>query len=78
MHRLMHAMYSREISTRWKGYRIFLDNSFLSTIFDIYHDLKFIQCLRKSKFDKDYLCNLYVKRNEVIKWCNEVILLDPP
>lgn len=78
IHRLMHAMYCREITTRWKGYRIFLDNSFFSIIFDFYHDLKFIQCLRKSKFDKTYLNKLYVKRNEVIKWCNEVILLDPP
>jgi hypothetical protein len=78
IHRLMHAMYCREITTRWKGYRIFLDNSFFSTIFDICHDLKFIQCLRKSKFDKTYLSKLYVKRNEIIQWCNNVVFLDPP
>jgi len=67
-----------EISAIWKGYRIFLDDSFFSEIFDFFHYLKFLQCLRKNKFDKNHLSKLCVKRNEVINWCNDVVLLDPP
>jgi hypothetical protein len=78
IHRLMHAMACREISARWKGYRIFLNDSFFSGIFDFLHYLKFFQCLRNNKFSKTYLNNLCVKRNEVINWCNNVVFLDPP
>lgn len=77
IHRLMLAMTGREISARWKGLKIFRDDSFLSMIFDSYHDIKFLNCLGKNKFDKNYLDNLYVKRNEVINWCSDS-LLDPP
>lgn len=77
IHRLMLAMIGREISARWKGLRIFRDDSFLSMIFDIFHDIKFLNCLGKNKFEKNYLDNLYVKRNEVINWCLDS-LLDPP
>lgn len=78
IHRLMHAMTTREITARWKGLRIFMDDSFLSLIFDLYHDFKFYLCLRRNKFDKQYLDNLYAKRNEVITWCEKVALLSPP
>ncbi|WP_292993176.1 hypothetical protein [Nitrosomonas sp.] len=78
IHRLMHAMYSREISARWKGWRIFIDDSFISSVFDFFHDLRFIQCLRSNKFNKAYLDSLYVKRNEVINWCINVARLEPP
>lgn len=78
IHRLMHAMTTREITARWKGLRIFMDDSFLSLIFDLYHDFKFYLCLRRNKFDKQYLDNLYAKRNEVITWCLDVVRLEPP
>lgn len=78
IHRLMHAMSSMEITVRWKGWRIFMDDSFLSSVFDLYHNFKFYRCLRKNKFDKDYLDNLYAKRNEVINWSINVARLDPP
>ncbi|PTQ85111.1 hypothetical protein [Nitrosomonas ureae] len=55
-----------------------MDNSFLSSIFDLYHTVKFYQCFRKNKFDKAYLDSLYIKRNEVLSWCKNVIYLDPP
>src|SRR5687768_8941980 len=64
--RLARAMGSREISARWKGYRIFIDDSFLSFIFDFRHSIKFYRWLMHNKFSKDYMDNLYVKRNEVI------------
>ncbi|ALQ50481.1 hypothetical protein [Nitrosomonas ureae] len=76
--RLIRAMGSKEISARWKGYKIFIDDSFLSFIFDFWHTIKFYQWLMHNKFSKDYLDNLYVKRNEVITWCDKVALLDPP
>lgn len=78
IHRLMHAMSTKEITARWKGLRIFRDDSFLSSVFDLYHDFKFYRCLRNNRFDKHYLDNLYAKRNEVINWCIDVARLDPP
>lgn len=35
--RLIRGIGSKEISARWKGYRIFYDNSFFSFIFDFKH-----------------------------------------
>jgi len=78
IHRLMHAMSTVEITARWKGWRIFMDDYLLSSVFDAYHNFKFYRCLRRNKFDKDYLDNLYAKRNEVINWCIDVVRLDPP
>lgn len=76
--RLIRAIGSKEISARWKGHRIFFDDSFLSIIFEFRHGIKFYRWLMHNKFNKDYLDNLYVKRNEVITWCEKVALLDPP
>jgi len=76
--RLIRAIGSKEISARWKGRRIFIDDSFLSFIFDFWHAIKFYRWLIHNKFSKDYLDNLYVKRNEVITWCEKVALLDAP
>lgn len=76
--RLLRAIGSKEISGRWKGYRIFLDDSILSSIFDIRHILRFYWWIMFNKSSKYYLDNLYVKRNEVIIWCDKIALLDPP
>lgn len=76
--RLIRAIGSKEISARWKGRRIFIDDSFLSFIFDSWHAIKFYRWLIHNKFSKDYLNNLYVKRNEVIIWCDKILLLNPP
>lgn len=76
--RLIRAIGSKEISARWKGRRIFIDDSFLSFIFDFWHAIKFYRWHIHNKFSKDYLDNLYVKRNEVITWCEKVALLAPP
>jgi len=76
--RLIRAIGSKEISARWKGHRIFIDESLLSFIFDLRHSMRFYFWVMFNKFSKDYLDNLYVKRNEVITWCEKVALLDPP
>ncbi len=78
IHRLMNAMACREISARTRKWIIFEGNSFLSLPFDLFHYLEFIQSLKKDKFKKIYLDNLYVKRNEVLSWCENVAYLDPP
>lgn len=76
--RLIRAIGRGEISAYWKGYRILENNSFLTFILDFRHFIKFFRWLIYNKFSKDYLENLYVKRNEVITWCEDVALLDPP
>ena len=76
--RLIRAIGSKEISGRWKGYRIFMDDSFLSSIFDIRHVISFFFWARFNKFNKDYLDNLYVKRNEVIDLCSKSYCVPPP
>lgn len=76
--RLIRAVGNKEISGRWKGYRIFLGNFFLSLILEPIHCIKFYRWLMYHQFSTDYLDNLYVKRNEVITWCENVALLDPP
>lgn len=76
--RLIRGIGSKDISGRWKGYRIFFDDSFFSSIFDFWHTIRFYRFLMHNNINKDYLDNLYVKRNEVINWCEEIVLEDPP
>lgn len=72
---MIRAIGSKEILARWKGYRIFMDNTLLSSLFDIGHTIIFYQWLIHNKFSKDYLDNLYVKRDEVITWSEKVVLI---
>ncbi|MBX3617030.1 hypothetical protein [Nitrosomonas sp.] len=76
--RLLRAISSKEISAKWRGRRIFIDNLLISLIFEPRHCMRFYRWLMHNEFSKDYLDNLYVRRNEVITWCDKVILLDPP
>lgn len=76
--RLIRAIGGKEISGRWKGYRIFYDNSIFSFIFDFRHVIRFYLLLIHNNISRNYLDNLYVKRNEVINWCENIILIDPP
>lgn len=78
IHRLMHAMATHEISARSSRRLIFEDDSLWTFITDFIHYLRFYWCLRKSKFNKHYLDSLYVKRYEVIRWCTNIALIDPP
>lgn len=67
--RLMRAIRSKKITARWKGYQIFLDNWLITLIFEFSHFKQLYRWLMYHKFDKDYLDNLYVMRNEVIDLC---------
>lgn len=75
---LIRAIGRGEISANWKGYRILEDHSLISSILDFRHIIKFYRWLIHNKFSKDYLDDLYVKRNEVITWCEKIALLAPP
>lgn len=65
----MRAIRSKKITTRWKGYQIFLDNRLITLIFEFSHFKQLYRWLMHHKFDKDYLDNLYVMRNKVIDLC---------
>lgn len=78
IHRLMHASLNQAISIRTRNRGFFLDESFLSFIFDFHHTSRFLKCLRKDVFDKAYLDSIYVKRGDVLRWCQNEFLTPPP
>jgi len=78
IHRLMLASFNEEISIRTEECLIFDKGYYINTIFNNFHFRKFKQYLKNDKFDKDYLDSLYIKRNEVLNWCAEIIYHDPP
>lgn len=59
IHRLMHAMSGREISARWKGWRIFIDDSFISSVFDFFHYLRVTT--RPQKYFKKHLTGFWTR-----------------
>lgn len=69
IHRILVAIRNRIISVRTQSRLILSGDDFLDVMFDMKHDFKFIACLKKNRFDKDYLDSLYVWRPEVIRWC---------
>lgn len=78
IHRLMHAAYNRAILIRNRKRAFFLDESFLSSVFDFNHTNRFLKCLRKDVFDKAYLDAIYVKRGDVLRWCQKEFYEPPP
>jgi len=77
IHRLMLAMRNRDIAARTIRTAFFQDDSFLSIIFDFYHYLKFRSCLTIGRFDKAYLDSLYVRRGDVLSWCDKERIAPP-
>jgi hypothetical protein len=78
IHRLLLAITSKNITARTRRWAILEDDSIFTSPLDFYHRLKLYPCLRRNKFNKSYLDNLYIKRDEVINWCANVAQLDPP
>ena len=78
--RLMRAIANQEITARQNGWKILTDDSFFSQLRDFLNmnNLKLFQCLRNDKFNKAYLDSIYVMRNEVVNWCNDVMRLPIP
>lgn len=78
IHRLMSASINRNISVRTRRMIFFTDDSFLSCVLDIRHLRRFWKCLRNNEFDKTYLDSLYLKRGDVLRWCQNEFLSPPP
>ncbi len=78
IHRLMAAALNRTISIRTRRMAFFIDDSFWSTILELHHFRRFMKCLRGDVFDKAYLNSIYVKRSDVLRWCQNEFLAPPP
>lgn len=78
IHRLMSAAISRAISIRTRRMIFFEDDSFFSLFFDFRHLKNFRKCLRGGEFNKAYLDSIYIKRGEVLRWCQNEFLTPPP
>src|SRR5450759_2002427 len=78
IHRLMSAAINQSISSRTRRFALFMDESFFTFIFYFHHYKKFKKCLRNDEFDKSYLSSIYLKRGEVLRWCQSEFLSPPP
>ena len=78
IHRLMFAAMNQAITSRTKRFRLFMDDSFFTTVFDFHHFVKFSKCLRKNEFNKTYLNSIYLMRSDVLRWCQREFLTPPP
>lgn len=78
IHRLMSAAINRAISIRTKRMAFFTDESFASLILEFQHFRKFMKCLRGDAFNKEYLDSIYLKRGDVLRWCQNEFLTPPP
>lgn len=78
VHRLLHAIVLGEISVRTRSRVIFAENSFINNLIDLPWIFRFRKCLRRNSFDTKLLDNLYVKRAEIISWCEKNYLPIPP
>lgn len=76
--RIMNAIMWNHLRVRTRRWRIFTDESILTFILNFSHYRKFNQCLRGNVFNKAYLNSLYVKRPEVLAWCQKDFLAAPP
>jgi hypothetical protein len=74
----MHAAMNQTISVRTRNRGFFFEDSFLASIVDHGHFNKFLKCLRKDVFDKAYLDTIYVRRSDVLRWCQNEFLTPPP
>jgi len=77
IHRILIAIRNDIISVRTPMGVLFADDSTLTFFLELRHYLKFRKLLHQSKFDVEYLENLYVWRPEVIRWCSNHQLAIP-
>jgi len=68
----------RKISVRTTGRLILDDDSLFTYMLDWRHFLRITKVLRQGEFDKEYLGGLFVRRSEVIAWCEKDYLAVPP
>lgn len=77
IYRMMAAIFRNGLPARTKRFLIFMDESLFTFIVDFRHYVRFYKCLHSDVFDKSYLKSLYVRRPNVLAWC-EKEYLDPP
>lgn len=77
IHRLMSAAINQAIPSRTRRFKLFMDDSFFTWLFDFLHFRKFGKCLRNDEFDKPYLSSIYLKRGDVLRWCQSEFLSPP-
>lgn len=78
IHRVLAAIGNKSISARNKKGLIFADNgAFDFYVFELFNYLKLIRMQRTSKFDQPFLDSIYVKRPEVLRWCQNDFITPP-
>jgi hypothetical protein len=75
---ILSAITWHKISVRTPGRLILDDDSLLTFLIDFRHTQKITRTLRHGTIDKEYLDGLYVKRPEVIAWCEKDYIPIPP
>lgn len=75
---IISAITWHKISVRTCSRLILEDDSITSFFTDICHHLRIGRTLRQAVIDKNYYDSLYVKRPEVIAWCEKDYLPIPP
>lgn len=78
IHRLLSAAINRAIPSRTRRLQLFMDESLFTLMVDFRHFRKFGRCLKNDEFDKAYLSLIYLKRGDVLRWCQSEFLLPPP
>jgi hypothetical protein len=79
IHRTLSAIANRAITARNRKKVIFADeDTFEFLFFEIFNYLKLLKVQRKSVYDKSFLDSVYVKRAEVLRWCQNDFLDPPP
>jgi len=78
IYRILNTIGWNRLSVRTRSRLIMDDDSVLTFILDWRHHLRFLRCLKSGNFDKAYLDSIYVKRPEVISWCEKEYLPIPP
>lgn len=76
--RIMGAVDQRRLTLRNRRFKVFMDESLFIYLIDFFHHRKFNKCLRSDIFIKSYLDSLYVRRAEVLNWCQKDFLTPPP
>lgn len=78
IHRLASAVFRRGLPARHKRFALFIDDSFFTMVVDFRHFVRFYKCIHSNQFDKAYLSRIFIKRSDVLHWCQKEFLTPPP
>lgn len=78
IHRMLSAIANKHIAARNRNRLIFADEgAFDFLFFELFNYMKLLKVQRREIFDKPFLDSIYVKRPEVLRWC-QTDFLEPP